>query len=147
MQALLLDNQAEAADYGQATLGDILQNYVTPYGIQLAGAVSLPGVWGFSVGSGSSCWKVVYQFARYYAGVTPRFDRQGRLVLSGWGNSAPIQLDQTAPVTKLALREKRYGVLSQVTVKDVSGWMRQTEVNADFQARGGQCSQIGRAHV
>ena len=142
MQALLLDNQAEAADYGQATLGDILQNYVTPYGIQLAGAVSLPGVWGFSVGSGSSCWKVVYQFARYYAGVTPRFDRQGRLVLSGWGNSAPIQLDQTAPVTKLALREKRYGVLSQVTVKDVSGWMRQTEVNADFQARGGQCSRV-----
>ena len=28
------------------------------------------------------------------------------------------------------------------TVKDVSGWMRQTEVNADFQARGGQCSRV-----
>ena len=32
LQALLLDNQAEAADYGQATLAEILRRYVTPYG-------------------------------------------------------------------------------------------------------------------
>ena len=32
LQALLLDNQAEAADFGQATLGEILRRYVTPFG-------------------------------------------------------------------------------------------------------------------
>lgn len=67
LQALLLDNQAEAADYGQATLAEILRRYVTPYGIGLEKAVSLPAVQGFSVASGSSCWKVLYTFARYYA--------------------------------------------------------------------------------
>ena len=57
LQALLLDNQAEAADYGQATLAEILRRYVTPYGVGLEKAVSLPAVQGFSVASGSSCWK------------------------------------------------------------------------------------------
>lgn len=142
MQALLLDNQAEAADYGRATLEEILRNYVTPYGIQMAEKVSLPGAEGFSVASGSSCWKVLYEFARYHAGVTPRFDRWGRLVLSPWKEAAPIQLDQDAPVTRWLWREKRYGVLSQVTVKDVSGWRRQTETNETFQNRGGQCSRV-----
>lgn len=142
MQGLLLDNQAEAADYGQAALADILRNYVTPYGIELAENVSLPPVWGFSVTSGSSCWKVLYQFARYYAGVTPRFDRTGKLVLSPWKDGKPVELDERAPVTRLVLRERRYGVLSQITVKDVTGWNRQTVENAGFKARGGRCSRV-----
>lgn len=142
MQALLLDNQAEAADYGLATLGEILRNYVTPYGISLAGSVTLPGAAGFSVSSGQSCWGVVYDFARYHAGVTPRFDRRGRLVLSPWADGTPIPLDEDAPVTETAWRVKRYGVLSQVTVKDVSGWNRQVIENAGFKARGGRCSRV-----
>lgn len=142
MQALLLDNQAEAADYGQATLGEILRRYVTPYGIGLDRAVSLPAVWGFSVASGSSCWKVLYDFARYHGGVTPRFTREGKLALHPWPTAAPVELDAAAPVTRVVRRDKRYGVLSQVTVKDVTGWTRQTEVNEDFRRRGGQCSRV-----
>lgn len=142
MQALLLDNQAEAVDFTQASLTDILRRYVYPLGISLAKPVSVPGVWGYSVPSGSSCWKVLYQFARYYAGVTPRFDRRGKLLLTYWPNDKPIRLDETAPVTRLVARHKRYGVLSRVTVKDVTGWNRQTEVNASFQARGGQSSRV-----
>lgn len=142
MQALLLDNQAEAADYGLATLGEILRNYVTPHGVAVAGAAALPGAAGFSVSSGQSCWGVVYDFARYHAGVTPRFDRRGRLVLTPWADAAPIALDETAPVTEAVWRVKRYGVLSRVTVKDVSGWNRQVIENAGFRARGGQCSRV-----
>lgn len=142
MQALLLDNQAEAADFQNASLADILRWYVTPYGITLAKKAALPTVWGFSVTSGSSCWKVLYQFARYYAGVTPRFDRWGRLMLHPWEDGTPVELNMDAPVTKVVLREKRYGVLSQVTVKDVSGWTRQTEVNQEFRKKGGQASRV-----
>ena len=142
MQALLLDNQAEAADFGWATLWEILRRYVTPYGIELDRWVELPPVWGFSVSSGSSCWKVLYQFARYYGGATPRFDRLGRLVLRGWEDGHPVTVDKDSPVTRTVLREKRYGVLSQVTVKDVSGWTRSTEVNWDFQARGGRAARV-----
>lgn len=142
LQALLLDNQAEAADYGQATLDEILRRYVSPYGIALEQRVALPPVWGFSVASGSSCWAVVYEFARYYGGVTPRFTREGKLALHPWPSAQPVELGTDAPVTKVVRRDKRYGVLSQVTVKDVTGWTRQTAVNADFQRRGGQCSRV-----
>ena len=142
LQALLLDNQAEAVDYGQATLSEILRRYVSPYGIRLEKPVSLPPVWGFSVTSGSSCWKVLYEFARYYAGVTPRFTREGNLALHSWTDGTPVALDTNAPVTKVVRRDKRYGVLSQVTVKDVTGWTRQTEVNGEFERRGGRCSRV-----
>ena len=142
MQALLLDNQAEAADFGRATLGEILRRYVSPYGIALDRFVDLPAVWGFSVASGSSCWKVLYQFARYHGGVTPRFDRLGRLILHGWEDGTPVTVGSSSPVTRLKLRETRYGVLSRVTVKDVSGWERDTAVDRDFEKRGGQAGRV-----
>ena len=142
MQALLLDNQAEAADFGLATWEAILARYVSPYGIALDRGVSLPAAAGFSVASGSSCWKVVYDFARYHGGVTPRFTRAGKLALHPWEDGAPLVLDGGAPVTRVVRRDQRYGVLSQVTVKDVSGWTRQTVVNETFRARGGQCSRV-----
>lgn len=142
MQALLLDNQAEAADFGLATWEAILARYVSPYGIALDRGVSLPAAAGFSVASGSSCWKVVYDFARYHGGVTPRFTRAGKLALHPWEDGVPLVLDGGAPVTRVVRREQRYGVLSQVTVKDVSGWTRQTVVNETFRARGGQCSRV-----
>ena len=142
MQALLLDNQAEAADFGLATWEAILARYVSPYGIALDRGVSLPAAAGFSVASGSSCWKVVYDFARYHGGVTPRFTRAGKLALHPWEDGVPLVLDGGAPVTRVVRRDQRYGVLSQVTVKDVSGWTRQTVVNEAFQAKGGQCSRV-----
>lgn len=142
MQALLLDNQAEAEDYSVATLADILQRYVTCWGIGLARPVSLPAVYGFSVASGSSCWKVLYQFARYYGGATPRFDRLGRLELHPFQDGDPLVLDREAPVTELTLRERRYGVLSRVTVKDVSGWVRETVADEGFERRGGRARRV-----
>lgn len=142
MQALLLDNQAAAVDYGQATLGEILRRYVTPYGIRLEREVYLPPVWGFSVTSGSSCWKVLYEFARYHGGVTPRFTREGKLVLHGWEDGSPLVMDDKTPVKEMLWRGQRYGVLSQVTVRDVTGWNSQTVVNEDFRARGGMCSRV-----
>ena len=84
MAAVLLDNEALGQDYGTATQADILRDHVTPYGIQTAPGASLPAVSRFSVATGSSEWSVVYDFARYYGGVAPRFDRLGRLVLTGW---------------------------------------------------------------
>lgn len=142
MQALLLDNQAPAADFGQITLGEILRQYVTPYGITLEKWVNLPGVWGFSVGSGSSCWKVLYDFARYYGGATPRFNREGQLALHPWADGKPLELDEDAPVTGLLWRYQRYGVLSQVTIRDTTGWNPQVAVNTAFQDQGGQCSRV-----
>ena len=79
MAARLLDNEALGMDYQVATWQDILRDHVTPYGLEAAPGAKLTAVPGFSVAVGSSEWQVVYEFCRYYGGITPRFDRRG-----GW---------------------------------------------------------------
>lgn len=142
LQALLLDNEAESADFGVASLSDILEHYVTPFGLALSEEVELPPVQGFSARSGSSCWQVLYQFARYYGGVTPRFDQAGRLLLSPLPVGAARRLDDTLPLTSLALRYRRYGVLSQVAVLNRATMARQVVYNEDFIEKGGVCSRV-----
>jgi hypothetical protein len=85
---------------------------------------------------------VVYEFARYYGGAAPRFDRQGRLVLTGWQDSKEWLLGDAAPVTELVCRDKRYGVLSQVLVRDRYSSEVQTVENRTFAASGGRARQI-----
>ena len=142
MAALLLDNEALGQDYVTATQADILRDHVTPYGIAAAPGASLPPVSRFSVATGSSEWSVVYEFARYYGGVAPRFDRRGRLVLTGWADSQERLVGDGAPVTALSCRDRRYGVLSQVLVRD--RWSGQVERvdNAAFLAAGGRARRV-----
>ena len=85
---------------------------------------------------------MLYDFARYHGGATPRFTRTGQLALHGWEDRTVLSLDGTSPVTDVVWRDKRYGVLSQVTVKDVTGLVRQTVENAAFRREGGRCSRV-----
>lgn len=142
MAALLLDNEALGQDYICATQADILRDHVTVYGIKTAPGANLPPVSQFSVATGSSEWSVVYEFARYYGGVAPRFDRLGRLVLTGWSDSQERLVGDGAPVTALVRRDRRYGVLSQILVRD--RWSGQVERvdNSGFLAKGGQARRV-----
>ena len=97
--ARLLDNESRPMTYEGATLEEILRNHVTPYGIQTAPGAALPAVTRFSVATGSSEWSVVYDFARYYGGVCPRFDRLGRLTAVDAIHRAVI----VAPIFQLGL--------------------------------------------
>jgi len=142
MAARLLDNEALGQDYGTATLADILRDHVTPYGIEVAPGANLPAVSQFSVATGSSEWSVVYDFARYHGGVAPRFDRQGRLVLTGWADDKERQIGDGAMLTQLVCRDKRYGVLSQVLVRDRYSGAIQTVENSEFAAAGGRARRI-----
>lgn len=142
MAARLLDNEALGQDYGTATLADILRDHVTPYGIEVAPGAKLPGVSGFSVSTGSSEWSVVYSFARYHGGIAPRFDRLGRLVLTGWPDGGVGLVDDSAPVTELVCRDRRYGVLSEILVRDRYSGAVQRVNNEDFCSRGGQARRV-----
>lgn len=142
MAALLLDNEALGQDYQYATQADIIRDHVRPYGISVAPGGRLPAVSQFSVATGSSEWSVVYEFARYYGGIAPRFDREGRLVLSGWNDSQERVVDDSTPVISLLRRDRRYGVLSQVLVRDRwSGAVTELD-NREFAAAGGQARRI-----
>lgn len=142
LAARLLDNEALGQDYLSATQADIIRDHVAPYGIQVAPGANLPPVSRFSVSTGSSEWSVVYEFARYYGGVAPRFDRQGRLVLTGWKDSQERLIGDGAPVTALSCRDRRYGVLSQILVRDRWSGRVETVNNADFLARGGRARRV-----
>lgn len=142
MAALLLDNEALGQDYSLATLEDILRDHVVPYGIQTVSGATLPHVARFRVDTGSSEWTVLHEFARFHGGIVPRFDRQGRLVLTAWEDGEVLLLDDTIPLTGLTHRDKRYGVLSQVLVRDrYSGQVEQVN-NAAFAASGGRCRRV-----
>lgn len=142
MAARLLDNEALGQDYLSATQEDILRDHVTPYGITAAPGAALSPVSRFSVATGSSEWSVVYEFARYYGGVAPRFDREGRLVLTGWKDSRELVVDDRTSLISLVRRDRRYGALSQVLVRD--RWSGRVEAvnNAAFQRSGGQARRV-----
>lgn len=85
---------------------------------------------------------MVYDFARYYGGVCPRFDRLGRLVLSGWQDSQERLVEDGTPVTTLVRRDRRYGVLSRVLVRDRWSGAVQRVDNGDFLSQGGSARRV-----
>lgn len=142
MAARLLDNEALGQDYQSATQADIIRDHVTPYGIAVAPGGNLPPVSRFSVANGSSEWSVVYEFARYYGGVAPRFDRTGRLVLTGWNDSQERVVDDSSALISILRRDRRYGVLSQVLVRDRWSGQMEEVVNTSFREKGGRARRV-----
>ena len=142
MAALLLDNEALGQDYQLATLEDILRNHVTPYGIVPADRPVFPGVPRFRVDVGSSEWTVLEKFLRAAGGETPRFDPLGQLILSGWPQTECLRIGAETPVTRLCRRDRRYGVLSEILVRDRFSGAVQREVNEAFLASGGRARRV-----
>lgn len=143
MAARLLDNEALGQDYGVATLQDILRDHVTPYGLEVAAAGTFPAVSGFSVTTGSSEWSVLYDFCRGNGGVTPRFDREGQLVLTPWPSEGESHVvDDASPVTSLTCRDRRYGVCSEIWVRDRTTQAVEVVSNRSFQDMGGCCRRV-----
>ena len=142
MAALLLDNEALGQDYQVATRNDIIRDHVSPYGLTVVGGADLRAVSRFSVATGSSEWSVVYDFARYYGGIAPRFDREGRLVLTGWDDTKEWVIDDNTPLISLTRRDRRYGVLSHVLMRDRWSGAVETLANPAFAAAGGRARRV-----
>lgn len=142
MAALLLDNEAMPAEYQRCTRADLIANHVAPYGVACVGGQVLSPVAGFTVGSGESEWSVVRRYACYYGGVTPRFDRQGRLVLDPPGDGRELPIREQDGVTGWEYREERHGVLSQVAVRRRTTWGTQWVSDPAFLAQGGRARRV-----
>ena len=142
MAALLLDNEALGQDYQLATLADILRGHVTPYGIEAVGGGQLSHVSNFRVDTGSSEWTVLEEFLRESGGGLPRFDEFGRLILSDFEDRDTLSIGADTPISSLLRRDRRYGVLSQVLVRDrYSGAVQKVE-NEEFSALGGAARRV-----
>ena len=65
-----------------------------------------------------------------------------RLVLAPWEEGRRLVLGADAAVTSFRLREQRYGVLSEVLVRDRTTEEVQRVADEDFLRRGGRCRRV-----
>ena len=149
LAALLLDNEALGQDYQLATPDDIVRDHIAPYGIEVVGEERLRAVPNFRVDTGSSEWTVLEEFLRAQGVGSPRFDREGRLILAEEEGEVLVIGDET-PVSALLHRDRRYGVLSEVLVRDRYSGVTQRVENGAFSALGGRARRVltmaGRAN-
>jgi len=138
--ALLIDNQAEAAEFGFVTLRDILERYVLPFGITDIISAELRPVSNLSVPGGSSLWDALYAFTQASGGITPRFSKDGTLVISP-GGGARRSISAQSDIIELKYLKKRYGILSEVVVQRTDGFSL-TVKNSEFIAAGGKRRRI-----
>ena len=141
MAALLLDNEAEAVTYQRAALSEILKDHAAACGVTWEPRGEVYGTGEYAVASGSSRWKAIEGFARR-CGLTPYFTREGVLCLRGAAEGRRLVLEEPEGVIEASYRDRRYGVLSEVTAVNRAKKLRQTVRNEAFLARGGSCRRV-----
>jgi hypothetical protein len=114
---------------------------VAPYGITCAGQGSFPAVSGYTVKSGESAWKALEGFTSRSAGITPRFDRYGRLLLTK-PSGERLKISGSTAAWGISYSETRYGVISQVLVKNKTAGVSVTVENSAFKNNGGKCRRV-----
>jgi hypothetical protein len=140
LAALLLDNEAETAQYYACSIRDILDRHVYPWGIRDVSYKSLGYLYNFDVDSGESEWSVLSRFTAFAAGITPRFTREGKLVISD-AEGKSYTLDRSKAFDFIR-KERRYGVISSVLVKNKVRGTRTVVTNDEFISRGGLCRHV-----
>lgn len=143
MMARLLDNEAEAESYQKATLSEMLRRHAGSWGIgwKETRDGGKGGAW--QVKSGESQWSALNGFCRSALGYEPYMTALGELVIAPLkGSGARLTVDGSAAVLSCTLRHKRYGVISELLVKNRSGGGQVKVVNEAFAALGGSRRQV-----
>ena len=141
MAALLLDNEAEAASYCGASLDLILKKHVMPWGITDVRHGDMPKAALFTVESGASQWTVLRKFCWDQGGIIPRFDCSGTLILEKESGTAR-KIDGSTAIFRQRYSEERYGVISQVLVKNKVRGSSVTVNNDELIKKGGSCRRV-----
>lgn len=141
--ARLLDNESRPITYEGATLAEIIQNHVTPYGIHCAEIASVSSNSIYTVAAGSSQWKALDNFCRTYGGFSPHFRRDGQLIAAPESNTGQhFFIGPDTPILNCSLHEDHYGVFTEVLVIDKTRNASYSVKNYDWIARGGQCRRV-----
>ena len=143
LAALLLDNEAEAVEYDQPVLAELLRNHAAPCGISWRDEVQLRGTARYAVRSGESQWKAISGFTSCFGGFEPRITPGGVLLPAPWRDDGQRRvIGKNTPLLELRWREKRYGVYSEVLVVDKVRRTAERVVNGQFYDRGGRCRKV-----
>ena len=137
-QALLLDSEAEAADYYRADTDFILNRHARALGVTDIDARGCAGKRAtFSVDSGESHWSVVRRFAEFCLGVTPRFSPAGTLILDGAESGRTLTVDAKTALSAQTFAQERCGVIGSAVVKNRVFRTQVTVTNQSLDEFGG----------
>ena len=141
MQALLLDNEAEAAQFYSAGPEMVLEKYVYPFGIKDIRKTVTPGSIALTVSSGESAWRALEDYMRFSCAVSPRFLKNGTLLL-GEQEGRRLKICERTAVSRVCYKRTRYGVISEVLVKNKALGSQSRVLNETFLNEGGACRRI-----
>lgn len=136
LEALLLDNEAEASTYELISLDTVLRDHVAPYGIELIDRQTMEPLAAFSISTGDSEWSVLKRFCRYSADIQPYFDRCGRLKLRE-PDGRSVMISKSSEILSASFKDERSGIISEVLVKSRYTGRSYIEKNSAFIERGG----------
>lgn len=121
--ALLLDNEAIPQTFYRANLWDIYNAHCRQYGFAGILYDRNPTLYSFTVAKGQSEWQALESFCRQTLGLRP-FVRDGWVVARHRPEGRQLLLSNTAAgglrFSSLAVRNKRYGVISKVILKSAA---------------------------
>lgn len=115
--ALLLDNELSAQEYETLSSTQMLEKFVTPFGISNIVSGETVTLEGFSVRTGESAWSALRRFCRYAWNTIPYFAPDGTLVLNA-RQGKTVEADSSETVAATVLNDEKYGVISDVTVRN-----------------------------
>ncbi len=136
--ALLLDNELPAREYASLSSAAAVSGFVTPYGISGCVSGAAKTLYGFSVRTGESAWSALRRFCRYAWSTTPFFAKDGTLILNGRAGET-ITVDASEDAAGIAMCDERYGIISDITVRNRVSGTSYTASNTEFVSRGGKC--------
>ena len=140
--ARLLDNESRPVTYQSASLAEIIQNHVTPYGVSCGETAEVRADSVYTVAAGTSQWKAVESFCRTYGGFSPRFSREGALLAGPEKEGRTLAVREGDPVLSCSLREDHYGVLTEALVIDKTQNRTFSVKNQEMIDKGGQCRRV-----
>lgn len=136
--ALLLDNELAAQEYASLGSAAAVSSFVSPFGITSFVSGASKTLYGFSVRSGESAWSAIKRFCRFAWNTTPFFAKDGTLIMNGRAGQT-ITVDASKDAAGIAMCDERYGIISDITVRNRVSGTSYTVSNADLVSRGGKC--------
>ena len=138
LAALLLDNESQACQYVSLSLPTVLRNHIYPWGIADVRTQGMNSLYYFAVASGESEWSVLRRFCSFAGNLCPRFSKEGTLILRK-GNGAERIIDK---FTRIEYTDNRYGVISEILVKNKVTGSSSVVRNDNYVNRGHSCRRV-----
>ena len=113
LQALLMDNELRATRFSAASLSDVLQRFVYPFGVAKVIPASMGQVSKFAVETGNTAWQALCGFCRHAGGGEPRFTADGTLV---FGEEDGILTLDESKISSAEVRRCAYGLIGRQIV-------------------------------